>query len=211
MRPRNIEYFEFDLTNKKGFFIIDHPTALIAWRKAFKEGIISRDATLFHLDRHTDFYFNSDNTTKSKQILTMSDLELEDFVMKDLFILNDEFIVNAMFSGLIKDGISIHFEEGNDYGDLIEDIESSPRKRKFMYDEKEHNYYLYNEREITSINSMSNFPEIKKLFTNRNNFILDIDLDFFTDFNAKTVSKTPDEISRQMMSTAVKNSPFSAV
>ena len=37
MRPRNIEYCEFNIHDKKLYFIIDHATALIAWRKAYDE------------------------------------------------------------------------------------------------------------------------------------------------------------------------------
>ena len=37
MRPKNIEYCEFNIHDNKLYFIIDHATALIAWRKAYDE------------------------------------------------------------------------------------------------------------------------------------------------------------------------------
>ncbi len=202
MRPRNIEYLEFDFNSKKWFFIIDHATALIAWKKAFNEGIIRRGATLFHLDEHTDFYFNKSNINKSKKILEMGDSELNDFIMKDLAIHNDEFIVNAMYSGLIKDGISFYFD------DYVPEYDDFPRKRKFICDGIEHNFYLFKEKDISLIDNISSYREIELLFRYSRDFILDIDLDFFTDINEglidKTVSRTSKDISRQINSDLFK-------
>ncbi len=209
MRPRNIEYLEFNFNNKKWFFIIDHATALIAWRKAFNDGIIGRDATLFHLDEHTDFYIDPRNINKSKRILGMSNSELNDFVMRELFIHNDEFIVNAMCSGLIKDGISFHCEEGADYGELVEENKFASRKRKFICDGIEHNFYLFKGKDISLVENISSYREIKELFRCSKDSILDIDLDFFTDLNEtdlidKTVSRTSEDISRQINSDLFK-------
>ncbi|MFZ3059857.1 MAG: UPF0489 family protein [Candidatus Methanoperedens sp.] len=209
MRPRNIEYLDFDFNSKKWFFIIDHATALIAWKKAFNEEIIRRNTILFHLDEHTDFYFNKTNINKSKRILEMGDSELNDFVMKDLFIHNDEFIVNAMCSGLIKDGISFYFNDGYEYGELVEDTLFTPKKRRFVCDGIEHNFYLFKEKDISLIDNISSYRELEELFGCSRDFILDIDLDFFTHINEtglidKTVSRTSEDISRQINSDLFK-------
>jgi len=198
MRPRNIEYCEFNIHDKKLYFIIDHSAALIAWRKAYDEGCISKDATLFHLDRHTDFCMNINNRNKSKKILGMTNSELNDFVMKELSTQNDEFIVNAMCSGLIKDGISFHWDEGSDYGDFIEECKFTPRKRKFMFDGIEHNFYLFEGKDISLIDNILSYRELIKLCGCGRDFILDIDLDFFTKFIDKTISITPEEINIQI-------------
>lgn len=133
----------------------------------------------------------------------MADSELNDFVMKELFIHNDEFIVNAMCSGLIKDGISFHCKEGHDYGELVKENQFTPRKRKFVCDGIEHNFYLFKEKDISLIDNISSYRELKELFRCNRDIILDIDLDFFTELNEtglndKTVSRAPEEISKQI-------------
>lgn len=198
MRQRNIEYCEFNIHDKKLYFIIDHATALIAWRKAYDEGSICRDAILFHLDKHTDYYMDPDNINKSKKILEMANTELNDFVMNELSGQNDEFIVNAMCSGLIKDGISFHCDEGSDFGKLIEENQFTPRKSKFICDGIEHNFYLFKERDISRIDNILSYQELNKLCKCSRDFILDIDLDFFTKFTDKTISMTPEEIYKQI-------------
>jgi len=90
MIPRTIDYLEFQFNDKKWFFVIEHATALIPWRKSFEGGIIDRNVTIFHLDEHTDFYIDDRNINKSKRILEMGNSELNDFVMNKLH--DDEFI-----------------------------------------------------------------------------------------------------------------------
>jgi len=197
-RPKNIEYCEFNIQDKKLYFIIDHSTALITWMKAFNEGIISRDAILFHLDKHTDFYMDPGNIEKSKKILEMADLELNDFVMKELCDQNDEFIANAMCSGLIKDGISFHHQEGSDYGIPIEENQFAPCKRKSECNGMEHNFYLFEGRDISQIDNILSYQEIINLCKCGRDYILDIDLDFFTKSTDKTISISSEEISKQV-------------
>jgi len=196
--PKNIEYCEFNIYDKKLCFIIDHAAALIAWIKAFNEGIISRDATLFHLDKHTDFHMNSDNIKKSKTILGMDNLELNDFVTVELCDENDEFIVNAMWSGLIKDCISFHYEEGSYDGKFIEENQFAPPKIIFKCAGMDHNFYLFEGQDISLIDNMLNYPDLKEICECGRDFILDIDLDFFTEITDKIISITPDEINKQV-------------
>lgn len=177
MTQKNTDYLQFDLNGKRIYFVLDHSTALLTWKKAFDDKIINKGATIFHIDKHTDIYFDNENEAKSKQILEMSDLEIKDFIQTELSASNDEFIVNAMVSGLIKDGISIYFEESFDRpnngrieGDIV----------KIVCNGIKHKYYLYREKDISNIDS-TDIQTILKNLEISDNLILDIDLDFFTD------------------------------
>ncbi|MCD4743458.1 MAG: UPF0489 family protein [Desulfobacteraceae bacterium] len=204
---RSEKFLEFDLENKKLFIVKDHATALITWKKACDDDLIDKDAILFHIDQHTDFYFDEKNRDKSKIILEMKDKELIDFVINDLCPNNDEFIVNAMISGLIKDGISIYFNEGTDYGELVSGNYSTTNKMRFVYNEIEHNFYLHDTEDIADvcgynylIGNTHVHQDINELFLKNDNFILDIDLDFFTYGRQFIYSKHPKDIKRQITS-----------
>jgi len=204
---RSEKFLEFDLKNKKLFIVKDHATALITWKKAYDDGLIDKDGLLFHIDKHNDFCFDEKNRKKSERILEMKDKELIDFVINNLHPHNDEFIVNAMISGLIKDGISIHFNDGTDFGELVNGHYSTTKKMRFVCNEIEHNLYLYDTEDIANlygykclIGDTHVHQDVNELFLNNENFILDIDLDFFTYSYNNTYSKHPNDIRRQITS-----------
>lgn len=196
MRQKNTDYLQFDLNGKQLYFVLDHSTVLLTWKKAFEEKIINKGATIFHIDKHTDIYFNNENEEKSKRILEMSDIEIKDFIRNELSASNDEFIVNAMFSGLIKDGISIYFESFTrpDNGIIEDDIV------KIDCNGIEHKYYLYRKKDIFNIDSID-IQTILKNLEKSDDTILDIDLDFFTDCKDGTIiPRNSDEINKQINS-----------
>lgn len=201
------KYLEFDLNDKKLFIVKDHATALITWKKAYDTGLIGKNRLLFHIDQHNDFLFNEKNRSKSERILEMNDEDLIDFVINNLHPNNDEFIVNAMISGLIKDGISIHYKHGTNFGDFVNGDCSTTNKTRFMCNEIEHNFYLDETEDIGNIfgeqcliGDKYIHKDVNELFKTNDDLILDIDLDYFTYSNHNIYPKHPKDIKRQITS-----------
>lgn len=209
---RNENFLEFNFQEKKLYVMKDHATALITWKKAYYDGLINKNAILFHIDRHTDFCFDKKNQEKSEIILEMENEDFIDFVLNDLHPNNDEFIVNAMISGLIKDGISIDINDDADFGEIIERSYSTTKKSIFTHNGIEHNNYLYQTENISKligyqclIGDTCIHQDVNQLFQKNDNFILDIDLDFFTYLNDNcTYSKHAEDIKRQITSNSFK-------
>ena len=209
--PRNQKFLEFNFQQKTLYVVKDHATALITWKKAYDERLIDKNATLFHIDRHTDFCFGKKNQEKSEMILEMENEDFIDFFLNDLHPFNDEFIVNAMFSGLIKDGISISIDDGSDFGEFIDKNHSTTKKNTFTHNGIEHNNYLYQTEDISNLIGFQRLigdtcihQDVNELFKINNDLILDIDLDFFTYINNCTYSKHPEDIKKQITSDSFK-------
>jgi len=206
----NTDYLEFEFDGKKLFIMKDHPTALLCWKKAFDNKLINKDATLFHIDKHTDFTFDEKNKGKSQKLLNFSEEEIRNFIKDDLVRGHAEFIVNAMFSGLIKDGISIHSDECSDFGTKIDGTYSTTEKRQFISDDGiEHNFYLYETQNLDYLIGYQSLigdncihQDTDKLFNKTMDLILDIDLDFFTYQNGGTYPKHAEDIRTQIMSSS---------
>ena len=213
---KDLRFVEFNLAGKKLFIVKYHSTALKCWIKAYKEKSISFNSLLFHIDKHPDFYFNSKNKEKSINLLNMREQELDEFIRNDLRDDNPEFIVNAMYSRLIKDGISIHSPDYNNgccYGEFIEEKDVTTSRWTFSENKNEHNFYVWVSSRITNedlIGSRSllgdrcKYHDVQKLFSETNSLILDIDLDFFAYSEGKPFAKNKRDITEQLSTEAFK-------
>jgi hypothetical protein len=160
-------YLEYDLLGKKMYIVKEHHYAFYGWWKVFNENIINSNLDLIHIDTHCDLRFADSHLEKSKEILTYDKNQIVDFIENDIQS-NADFIIPATI------------------GDLIGDIYCYCNVECFQKDNlveiDQNNYKIY-------------WKESKKLFFNdtrtlsditennldlENDFILDIDLDFFT-------------------------------
>jgi len=213
MKEKDLRFLEFDWNGKKLFIVTHHSIVLKCWKKAYKDNLISLNSILFHIDKHPDFYFDPKNKEKSIKLLSLSEEELDILIKKDLYFDNSEFIVNAMFSGLIKDGISIHFEDCNNcYGQLLNRDYSTTERYTFTEDKKEHNFYIYKTEDLTNLFGYQSLlddscihQDTKSIFNITNSLILDIDLDFFTYVNEQIYPKNKRDIQNQILSRSFQN------
>lgn len=115
-----------------------------------------------------------------------------------------------MFSGLIRDGISIHFDpRSNCYGEFIAEQMGTTDKYRFSNDGVEHNFYIYETECLLDLFGYQSFlgdsfnhRDARELFNNANSLVLDIDLDFFTYCNDGVYAKNRRDIARQITSDA---------
>jgi len=208
---KNLNYLEYEVNDKKLFIIKDHSVALLCWYKVFKNNLIQKNTTLFHIDKHPDFCYNDSLKEKSLKLLDMSEEEITRYILNELRNDNSEFIVDAMFSKLIKDGICISYNSCSYYGNSIDGSYSTTKKKQFISEEIEHNYYLEESQNISNIVGYQALigdscvhQDTDKLFKEANNLILDIDLDFFTYLNEINYAKNSLDIKNQITSESFK-------
>ena len=112
---------------------------------------------------------------------------------------------NAMFSTLIKDGISISSKNQCVFGEFEEgDLNRTTNKRTFESKSIKHNFYIDKSKNISGldyiISDLCKHQDTKSLFNNSKSLILDIDLDFFTYGRIVTFSRNPLNIKAQILS-----------
>lgn len=206
----NIEFIELTWLGKKIFIFEDHQTALLCWKKAYDEGIIQKNNTLLHIDKHTDFCFNVKLINESSNFLKLDFESAQKFVKNKLAKDSAEFIVTGMFANLIKDGISIHFDIGSDYGEFVKGNYSTTDKRFFKDSNgNEHNYYLYDTQNLEGLIGYQSLigdscihQDVNDLFENSKTILLDIDLDFFTYSYDGSFPRHREDIKRQINSSS---------
>ncbi len=211
----NLDFLEYDFKGKKLFIVEDHPTALLCWIKAFKDEVLKKNSNLIHVDKHSDFTFQDENIEKSINLLSMNYNDIESFINEDLDEDHSEFIVNAMYSELIKDGITFNYENGGDYGKVVESKYHTTLKNCFIDEnELEHNFYFYPTPDISNLfGTRSVFgddhlvhKDTESMFYESEDMILDIDLDFFTyEYHNYVFPKHIDDIKFQLVSESFKS------
>jgi hypothetical protein len=188
----NIEYVPVE--NKKTVYVLlNHRVAYLCWLDALRKDLIKSGAFLFHIDQHADFGVSSLALIEDhEKIGDDQTKELEDFIKNRLGLQNYEFIVLAMYRGVIGDAISIDKEDDHDrlFGDPKTPLYETTRRREFV-DKKGrlHKFYLGGSsiRAITGryglLTDAWTHQDVQKIFNEsvaNRNLILDIDLDYFT-------------------------------
>jgi len=184
---KDLSYIEFDVGLKKLFVVKHHTIIIKCLKKAYDEKLITKNSTLFHIDKHPDASFEGKNKPKSKEILNLEEKELNKFIQESLDHNNSEFIVPLMFSQLIKDTISIHYDSGDTYGTFVDETYGFTKRYYFSDGGVEHNFYVYETQDLSHLFGYQSLlsdttihQDTKKLFNDSESFILDIDLDYFT-------------------------------
>lgn len=208
MTEKDLRFLEFGVNNKKLFIVKHHAVVIKCWKKALNDGIIRKNSNLFHIDKHPDFNFDIKNEKTSKILLRLNDVEVDNFIQKNLAFDNSEFIVNAMFSELIKDCVSIHFDHCNNcHGTFVKESYSTTNKYHFTENSLEHNFYVYETQNLLNLFGYQSLlsdscihQDTKTLFSNTSSLILDVDLDFFTYSYDGTYAKNKRDIIKQITS-----------
>lgn len=182
----NVDRVEIELSGRPLYIVRDHPTALLCWLNANRQGIIGQNCCLVHIDKHTDFTLSRTNQSVSQGLLKMSYADQRDFVSKKLHSDHSEFIVNGMSCELIQDGVSVSFDfSGHMEGECLS-LEI-PRKGLVEYTDLNgliHKFYILSSTNLSIIDSniQSISPQTVLLDSTelKGDLILDIDLDYFT-------------------------------
>lgn len=90
-------YLKFSIDGKAMFIMREHRFALMCWRNALKTKAISKDSTLFHIDKHPDFKFDCKNERKSKTLLDLSEVELDRFIQNDWLMITPSSLLMPCF------------------------------------------------------------------------------------------------------------------
>lgn len=189
LHDRNdMSYLEFKCFNKKIYVCLNHRVAYLCWIDAYNKGVTKDAAFLFHVDHHADFFLTYDNLIDEQEKINNTDMKkMTDFVQKKLPVDNSEFIVPAMYKGIVGDALSVSRENDALCGKREYDRFKNLEKTWFKdHRGKVHNFYL-----CKSIHGLTGYHglltdnhndfEGKKAFRNNHrnrNVILDIDLDF---------------------------------
>lgn len=118
---------------------------------------------------------------------------------------NSEFITNAMFSTLVKVGITISSENEDIFGKFVKgDLSRTTDKRTFESKLTKHDLYIDESENIAGLeyilSDSCKHQDMKLLFNNSKSVILDIDLDFFTYSFDNIFSRNPLDIKMQILS-----------
>lgn len=145
----------------------------------------------------------------------MNEEDIKKFIVEDLNSNHSEFIVNAMYSGLIIAGISFDFFEDENSKHIECNTEKSLVTQKRCTDipnDIKHNYYRHQTQDISDLFGYQCLFEdtyvhqdTTKLYRESDRAILDIDLDFFTYRYNKTYPKHIDDIEHQITSDSFYN------
>ena len=219
-----IRYLELKYKNKDIFIVKEHRFVLKCWIKSFMKERISLGTTLFHIDWHSDLGFNRDNLQRSVEMLNLTEDDFDNFIINDLNLKNEEFIINALISTLIGDVISIHNVNNMNSAGLkatLDDFQSLGNnslangtvRYQITHNDKRHViYYDDNSEDLSELfHSRCGFLGDRTVhydaidcFRNSRNIILDIDLDFFTYSNNGHFAKNSRDIKRQITSPSFK-------
>lgn len=179
----------FNNSSKQVYVIYNHTVAYKCWMDALRKNIIRRGAFLCHIDYHLDFEFNYNLLKEDEKISDDQEQALEIFIRDNL--INTHFIAYAMNRGLLGDGLAICTQESE--GDNVlqgSDLKSSTDRIEFIDKvHRAHYFYLggssliklYDENGLLSYKS--HHKDLKEAFDRglkNENFVLDIDLDYFT-------------------------------
>lgn len=154
-----------------------HQYALYFWAKSMNEGRIPKNSTLVHIDFHSDF-LNPDN-----RLITPTTPQQVDRLIRERVIRYDNFIKSAIKIGIVKDVVFCCKPKSGDFNDF----------GKFK------NYVspIKIVELLRSYKEKAPLPKAEKLLCEQildGALILDIDLDFFVDFNAETIRLKDDAL-----------------
>lgn len=210
----SLKYAEFDLNGRKLFVVINHPTVLLCWLTAFRYKLIDRNSRIVHIDKHADLNISASNINISRKLLKMDISTQENLVSRKLHPDHSEFIVNAMFCGLIQHGVAVGFDcRGNVNGEFIAD--KNPMTGKIVFndcDKRSHIFYTLKSHNLDKLEKRMKeiFGQTHHLKTNPFNgqLILDIDLDYFTREDRKSrkfMLQRKQNIEKQMQNKYLKD------
>jgi hypothetical protein len=165
---------------------------------ALRRDFIKPGAFLFHIDWHADFALSSSTLVDdNERIADNQEKELEDFVKTRLSVLNYEFIVLAMYRGVIGDAVSIDKENDHNhiYGEPKKMTYGTTNRTEFVdRKSRRHTFYLGGSSICESagyqglLTDRWTHQDVQKVFkenVKKGNLILDIDLDYFTYCNSE--------------------------
>jgi hypothetical protein len=208
---KKLNFLEFDFREKKVYLFRDHSVAIKCLKKAFDEKTIKKDNFLVHIDNHSDLQYVEKNLEKSKKIVDLNDEELDDFI-QGLRSDNSEFIIPLFYSGLIRDCISIHREEGSFNEKKTEGrLGGDSEHILFDKDGKGHKVFLGGSsvRELfhTHGGLLGDKIQHNDIISEYNSkkVILDIDLDYFTYSEGKRFAQNRRDIIEQINSDSFQN------
>jgi len=205
-----MEFLETSLRGKKLYIMREHRTALLCWKRAFKEQRIVRNSLLVHIDAHSDLYSDDTHIMDARRLPGMEEKEAGRFV-NSLRYDNSEFVIPAMHAQLVKDAICIGWRHGKDAGTHIRKGEGITEHMVIMADGVEHRAYYCPTQNLSSLFSFYSYlglntqhEDVAKAYETANPMILDIDLDFFTYKNEQIYAKNTADIREQLTSNAFK-------
>ena len=173
----------FHQENKRIYVIREHRYALFCWRKAIENKLIEKPAFLLHIDAHTDFTFSESHEEGAHHLLEFDDLKTIGYIQL-LNPDNSEFIVNAMLANIIKDGLCVFRRHCKDYG------ETTPECLVVQ----DHHFHLH------QTESLQTLKDHVRTHPMPEEFILDIDLDFFTYRNQQVYPRHSEDLMLQLQS-----------
>ena len=110
-RPlKNLNAIFFNYNEKPIYIVCHHSIVLRHWLQHFKDSK-EKKIDLFHIDRHSDMCITDGTPEKSKVLLELTKEELDNFINYELSPNNQEFIINAMLSGIISKTITINYKK----------------------------------------------------------------------------------------------------
>lgn len=205
-RMKDLSFLEYDFRRRKLYIVKDHSVALKCWKAAYDEKLIDLNSTLIHIDAHSDFSYLKKNKRKSRKLLSLNETQIDEFIQNDLRPDNSEFIINAMFSGLVSGAISIINERVDDEEvTFVNRTETSVPYQTFTDSKEEHKNYIYESKSLSGLfgykSLLTNdfkYKDIQQFYRESESVILDIDLDFFTYSIDGTYSRNPRDIIKQL-------------
>lgn len=174
----------FQQQDRKIFVVREHRYALYCWKKALEQNLIQKSTFLLHIDAHTDFTLKEHHKQESEAFLTLDDKQAADFIKNSLDQDNSEFIVPGMLANIVKDGLAVYRNEGLDYGTRTQSTRSFPG----------HTLHLYRSESLSSLSFYLAEHPIPE------DYILDIDLDYFTYKCEAIYPKHPEDLMLQLQS-----------
>jgi len=162
------------------YAIGSHQYALYFWAKSLNNGRIHKNSMLVHIDFHSDFL------DPDKQLSRTTTPQQIDRLIKRHIIRYDNFIKSAISAGIVKDVVFCckpKSGEFNDFGKFKNYI--SPRKIVDLLQDYKDGVPL---------------PSVEKFICKRimdGEVILDIDLDFFVDFNSDIIRLKDDALIKE--------------
>ncbi len=154
-----------------------HQYALYFWARSMEEGRITKNSTLAHIDFHSDFL------APDKRLRTPTTSHQVDRLINERVIRYDNFIKSAIKTGIVKDVVFCCKPKSGGFNDF----------GKFKNYVSPINIANF----LQSYKAKAPLPKADKLMCEQildGALILDIDLDFFLDFNSETIRLKDDAL-----------------